>query len=1126
VIRRLPTLALLIALILLALAAPADAASPLGPLYDIKATWGDTNLKPLGSNPATAEGQFVIQARNIGDAVGGQNLTITDSLPPGVVVSAVHWSGEAGKNFTGLCTGVGTGTLSCVVPAAQLATLAPTPGPHPGFASAKPSGYLPTLYVDVSVEAGSPTPGTNVATISGGGAPVPVTDTDLVPIDPKPSAFGVTPGSFAAEVFDAAYPFGSPVRQAAGHPFEFRFNFDINARTGVNDGSAGDTSRYVISNGQLRSVETSLPQGMIGNPEATPKCDPADFARLGAVSSSTACPADTQVGYLYAQITQGTHDFGRGGNTANVNELTSRVPIYNLVPPKGTLADFAFNAGGLIQGHVFGTLDPDRHYAVKAVTPNISNAFAVRGAEVTIWGVPGDPAHDRFRFYSGPYEVDPALGSPWGSAPIRPFFTTPADCGIDNGGSRIRIDSYEHPGEFTPIQEAAEHMNVSKCDDPRFRFEPEVDLQPTSRDAGGPTGLDVNLKLPQQDDQAADAEELYPQNGDLKAIATPPIKRVVVKLPEGMTVSPSAAQGLSACTPEEIGIDPASGTPNDAPVRCPDSSQFGTLRLKSPALPQDTTIIGHLYIAEPYRNPFGSFLALYLAVDDEDLGIRVKLPGEVRLDPLSGQITTEFDDLPQLPVSEVEMKVKGGLRAGLVNPQTCGRKQIEATFYSWHDRDTPHTVKSSYEITQGPGGTPCFTTLAERSFDPSFAAETLNPLAGAFAPFFVRLQRADTDQDLLVAEGTAPPGLTASLRGIERCAGAAIAAAADPARSGVEEINHPSCPSGSRIGGVEAGAGVGQVLTYVNGNLYLSGPYKDAPASAVAIVPVVAGPFDLGVVVTRIPIYVDPVTAQPRLRSDPLPTIFKGIPVRVRDVRLHLDRGHFIVNPTNCKEMQVKATLSSAEGKRKDAASRFQVGECAGLGLKPKLSFRLFGGTHRGDFPGLKVVFKGRPADANIAGASVALPHSEFIEQAHFKTVCTRVQFAAKQCPAGSVYGHVTAKSPLFEETFSGPVYLRSSNHPLPDIVAMIKGPASLPIEVDLDGRVDSVNGGVRNTFEVVPDVPVSSAVFRFQGGKKSLFVNSTNLCASTNRATAKFIGQNGKRITLRPKLRASCTQP
>ncbi len=223
----------------------------------------------------------------------------------------------------------------------------------------------------------------------------------------------------------------------------------------------------------------------------------------------------------------------------------------------------------------------------------------------------------------------------------------------------------------------------------------------------------MNLKVPLRNDTVKEARELYAQNGFVQGIATPPIKKTVITLPEGMTISPSAAQGLGSCTLQQIGL----GTNN--PVKCPDDSQYGTLTIHTPTLPVNAPMQGFIYIAKQNENPFatpqepfGNFLALYLVIEEPERGLLVKIPGRVDLDPVTGQITTTFDDLPQFPVSEMQLSLKGGVRAGLVNPSTCGSKTIAATFYSWQDPNTPHTVTSSYPVTERPDGSACVTVSA------------------------------------------------------------------------------------------------------------------------------------------------------------------------------------------------------------------------------------------------------------------------------------------------------------------------------------------------------------------------------------------------------------------------------
>jgi hypothetical protein len=392
------------------------------------------------------------------------------------------------------------------------------------------------------------------------------------------------------------------------------------------------------------------------------------------------------------------------------------------------------------------------------------------------------------------------------------------------------------------------------------------------------------------------------------------------------------------------------------------------------------------------------------------------------------------------------------------------------------------------------------------------------PLAGAFTPFVLHLKREDGSQRFAAVDTELPPGLAAKLAGVPYCPNAALAAAAG--KNGADEIASPSCPSASQVGSVDVGAGAGSQPLHVSGKAYLAGPYKGAPLSLAIVTPAVAGPYDLGTVVVRTALNVNPETAQVTAKSDPIPAILQGIPLDIRSVALRMDRPDFTLNPTSCEPMSVAGTALSTLGQAAPLSNRFQVGGCGDLGFKPKLSLHLFGRTRRGGDPKLKAVLT-MPGSkqTNIARTTVALPHSEFLDQNHIKTVCTRVQYAAKACPEGSIYGFARAFSPLLDQPLQGPVYLRSSSHQLPDLVASLDG----QIHIDLDGRIDSVNGGIRTTFEAVPDAPVSKFILTMQGGKKGLLQNSTNICVGQHLVTAKFAAHNGMLKTNHPALKPSC---
>lgn len=1101
----------LIALLLTTLAVSCVHASTASAtvIWDVKNNWADAHLQP------GEKGKVYIQVRNLGDTPGSAAVTV--DLPPGVSAYGLEGFDEkiaGNKDFQWQCSG--GNEVSC--------TLEEPVGGR--YAYPFEFYYAWRLWFPVEVDADA-TPGKyEITSRVTGSSAAPAEDVDPITISPEPAPFGMMEDSFEGDTFTERDPFQGRERQAASHPYEMRVNFDMNLQTDVGEPSGGLPPRIIVTpTERLKTVETTLPPGLVGNPEAVPKCTPDQFTGGGFLPL---CPPETQVGVIDVIISAGADGNGDWGIFSGGGAFNT-IPVYNLEPPDGYAADLGFALQG-VRSHIFASLDPSQGYAISALTPYIPAVFGyidIRQVRFTAWGVPADPSHDRLRWPGNGGSDDlPGGGLPNGipsSAPLRPFLTLGAACD-EEAQFKQRVQSYEHPDDWTErVPSSGPAMQPTGCDDPRIRFEPKVSLQPTSRAAGGPTGLAVNLEVPQRPDTVKDAADLYSQNGEMEAIATPPIKKAVVTLPEGMTLSTSAAQGLGNCAPSQIKL----GT-ND-PVTCPDSSKYGDLTISTPILPADEPMRGQIYVAKQNDNPFDNFLSLYLVIQEPKRGLLLKLPGKVDLDPVTGQIKTTFDDLPQFPVSNMKLAFKGGVRAALVNPTTCGTKTITAEFTPYSSPDSPVVVKNDYEIAQRGDGSPCVKGLADRPFKATLDAGTVSNSAGSYSPFAFRLQRTDDDQEFSQIDVTLPPGLLANISGIAKCPEAAIAAAEAPGRTGTAEANSPSCPAASQIGTTEVGSGVGQVITYIPGKVYLAGPYKGAPLSMVVVTPILAGPYDLGVISVRSAIDVNPETAQPRVKSDPFPQIFKGIPVRIRDIQVRVDRENTIINPTNCNRMSVVARVtgtggdvnSTADDTATDLSNPFQASNCQALPFKPKLSFRLKGGTHRSDYPALTATLKARAGDANIARTAVTLPHSAFLAQSHIGTVCTRVQFAANECPAASVYGKAKAKSPLFDGVLEGPVYLRSNGGErlLPDLVVSLNG----EIDVVLSGFIDAKNARIRNTFDVVPDAPVSSFTLMMRGGKKGLLENSRNLCKGTSRADVKMTGQNGKVWNTRPVVRASC---
>jgi hypothetical protein len=611
---------------------------------------------------------------------------------------------------------------------------------------------------------------------------------------------------------------------------------------------------------------------------------------------------------------------------------------------------------------------------------------------------------------------------------------------------------------------------------------------------------------------------------DALPLATAHLKDTTVVLPEGMTLNPSSAGGLAACSEAEIGYLPEAGHYTGSPQHCPDASKIGTVEATSPLV--DHTLAGAVYVATPYQNPFGSLTAIYLAVEDEQTGTIVKLGGEARLDPRTGQITNVFRQNPQLPIEDISLHVFKGPRAILKTPLACATHTTTSTLIPWSSPEgqTVNPSDSFQTSVAAGGGGSC--PKAEAPNTPAFTAGTLAPEAGAYSPFVLKLSRADGSQRLRQVETTLPPGLAGKLAGIATCPEAAIAQAQarEVPNQGALEIASPSCPPTSELGSVTVGAGAGISPYFVGAHAYLAGPYKAAPLSIVVIAPAVAGPFDLGTVVSRVALAVDPGTAQITATSDPLPSMLQGIELDVRSIAIDLDRPGFTLNPTDCSEMAIAGTAISTLGSPAPLVNRFQVGGCSSLKFAPRFSLRLKGPVKRTANPKLiaDVTYPKRGAYSNVARAQVKLPSAAFIDNAHIGTVCTRPQFAAHHCPPRSVIGRVSATSPLLGYPVKGNVYLRSSTHPLPDLVAELRGPDTQPIEVDLVGKTDSVNGALRNTFEAAPDVPVSHFRLELFGGKRGLIEMSSGFCKHPN-ATIRLRAHNEATYNTHPRVQSSC---
>jgi hypothetical protein len=969
-----------------------------------------------------------------------------------------------------------------------------------------PGDSLSMGSVGVVTAIDAPDPATLTVTISGGGAP-DATYSGTAPIVDRPPFEATDFTARALDEFDGDYTV------AGGHPdtgiTEFRFP------SYPTPGGASPVQ-------DVKDIFVDLPPGFVGNVAATPRCKLTDLQPL-----IPTCPPAAKIGILYLGIL---------GNPAVPQTL------YNVVPEKGYPAAFAFAAFSQTIVTYVRLRPRTDGYRVTVVSPGASR-LSITSLGVRLFGVPS---------------VDNGSGG----API-PFLTNPVDCQESHPQTTLTVDSWQHsarqlpgadfgfPDPTDPLWKTSSFPAppVTGCDDPALtsQFDPTLVARPVQAgptiQADQPAGLRVDLDFPQSNDPTDPEYIADPSKFDPSIPQAPELKDATVKLPAGFSVSPSSADGLAGCS--DLASDPAGDQvryDDTDPVSCPDASKIGAVTATSPLLASHHPITdavtgaepihGDLYLLKPHPGdlpvgggPQDGKFRLLIQLESERYGINVKLPGIATADKQTGQLTTTFLQNPQLPAKHLTIELNSGSRASLATPVTCGKFTTTSDLVPWSTPGTPDaTPSSSFEVNSGPGGTACAATPQQRPFSPALSAGTENAKAGASSPFVFKLSRKDGEQEFSSLDVNLPKGFTAKLAGIPYCSEAAIAAAAS--RSGAAEKANPTCP-GSQVGTLTTGAGPGPSPYYVNGRAYLAGPYKGAPLSFAFITPAVAGPFDLGNVVVRAAAYVDPETAQVTVRTDPIPQILDGVPLRIRSIVARVDRPSFTLNPTSCEAKSISATVGGSSGASATPSAHFQVGDCGSLKFKPTLSLRLKGETKRSGNPALTAVLKAPAGQANIASTTVLLPATEFIDNAHINNPCTRVQFNAGACPPSSVLGTATAHTPLLDQPLTGPVYFRANGgeRDLPDIVADLGG----QIHVTLVGFVDSVpikgteKSRVRTRFLNVPDAPVSKFVLKMKGGRKGLIENSQNLCKHPGAATVRMGAQNGRANDFQAPLKTSC---
>ncbi len=1027
----------------------------------------ESEALPTAFQPSDGVGNdlYRVEVENLGSASSGL-ITVVDHLPAGVSTMATPVEeGNYPHSDWSCSAGAGQKVVECT------STVAVEPAGaafnHSDPSSTK-SAVVP-IVIPVTVAGGTPAEsGTNTVTVSGGGALSAAVSSNTNPINEGPAtAFGMSFLHF--RVVGAG---GEPFTQAGGHPWAVTTDFEFNQELepGATDAYKTLEYRNVAASEEAKTVVAELPLGLIGDPEATPRCTQREFTEASPGGSTgdnlNGCPSDTRVGVIYVE---------KPG-------LVGPYQVFNLVPGSGHAAEFGFTYVGV--GIVlFGdVVHSDRGYVVRVTT--LAPQVFLHAASLTFFG---DPAA---AFATGGKETA--------------FLTDPVDCAASEEARTLSLhmDTWTDPGVGDPFEPdfadpawlpasvmlaGVEGCGALAFDDPSLSFQPASVGEGGTTQTDEPSGYDVNLEVPQTE--------------AFSELATPELRTATVALPEGLSVSPSAANGLQACSDAQIALE------SNQPGSCPLASQIATVKVTTPLL--ESPLEGQVFLGEPECSPCseadaseGRIFRLFIQVHSQTLGVTIKLPGVVRANPATGQLTAEFKENPQLPFSDLEVKFKDGPRAPLANPQSCATFTTLSDLEPWSAPETPtKSSESSFAITG------CGSSM---SFGPVFTAGTVSPAAGAYSPLSVSFSRQDGEQDLGGVTVQTPPGLLGKIAGIPRC--------------GEAEANAGTCSSESQIGTTTATAGPGSdPYTISGGRVYLTGPYKNQPFGLSIVVPAVAGPFNLGNVVVRASIAVNPTTSALTITSNPLPQIVDGVPIRLRSVTVEVNRPGFMFNATNCTQQSISATLtgehaigSSEADKTSTVSSPYAASGCADLPFAPKLTASTEGKASKADGASLHVKIESAGlGQANIAKVDLQLPVALPSRLSTLQKACLEAVFNTNPaaCDEGSVIGKATIHTPLLASPLTGPAYLVShGGAEFPDVEFVLQGEG---VTLVLDGKTDIKNGITYSRFETAPDAPFTSFETELPTGPHSILgayvpgAEEYNLCKASLAMPTTITGQN-----------------
>jgi hypothetical protein len=1050
--------------------------------------------------PATSDGEIYVTAENVGDRlVDGAKapVQLVDIVPPGLKVTGV----AATKPFR-----EGNFQAREPLPCSTESKNGVTTAKCTLNAALAPYDQV-EMRIGVDVEPSAATGELNQLSIFGGEAPA-VSIKRPVTISSEPVPFGVE--SYEMGVEEEG---GSQATQAGAHPFQLTTTIALNQLADINPLVTPPEYRPEVTPPALsKDLKFKLPAGLIGDPTSIPQCTTAQFFET-VEGKENKCPAASAVGVATATV----HE------PATVGTSTITEPIFNLEPREGEPARFGFYVV-LANSPVFidTSVRTGGDYGVTVSVNNITQTAALLSSEVTFWGVPGDPRHNGQRGWGCLYEARGATVNqpctPSEEQHPKPFLSLPTSCSSQLQTS-VEGDPWSAPGSFFAFTGVFEPLQaLVGCS--RLPFGPQIKVAPDFQEAARPSGMAVDVHVPQE------------ANENAAGVASSNIRSIAVAFPAGVTLNPSAAGGLEACSEGGVGFLGATGpreellfTPTLPEAFCPDAAKVGSVKIKTPLLPPSQALEGAVYLATPApngevgQNPFNALLAMYIIARDPVSGVLVKLPGSASLDQSTGQITATFQNTPDLSFEDAEVHLFGGERAPLATPSSCGSYTTTATFIPWSG-SAPVVSKSTFSIVSGPNGAPCPAT---QPFTPSLAAGTSNAHAGAFSPLTTTISREDGNQDLRSISLHTPPGISGVLTGVALCP----EAQADLGR----------CPNASLIGHTTVSVGLGaDPFTVTGGQVFLTESYRGAPFGLSIVTPAVAGPFDLGDVVVRARVEVDPHTAALTVSTDEagpyaIPGILDGIPLPIKHVNVTIDRPGFTFNPTNCTATAIAGTITSAAGASVAASSPFQATSCQSLKFSPKFTVTTSGKTSKANGASLsvKLSYPAAPIGtyANLAKVKVSLPKQLPSRLTTLQKACISATFEADptKCPKESIVGQAKVVTPLLPVPLTGPAYFVShAAEAFPDLTIVLKG---YGITVDLVGSTRIKNGVTMNTFKATPDVPFSSFELNLPQGKFSALTANTNLCKSKLVMPTEFTAQNGAELIQSTAISVSgCAKP